>query len=80
MGTYSETALIKVTFNGGTGLGSVSVPGVKVGDVVLAIHHGSGTWDTTTFRPYVGTDDTFVQADPTDYSAITFTAVVARCP
>lgn len=79
--SFSESALIKVTFNGGTDVNAVvSVPGLKIGDIVLAIHSGAGTWNTEFFYPLVTADDSLTQAASSDVTATTFTAVVARLP
>lgn len=80
MTTYSETALIKVTFSGINGAGYVSVPGLKVGDVVLAAHNGALSLNTNWFFSLVDTVDTIYQADSSDNTAKTFTVILARTP
>lgn len=82
MTTFAMTAIIKVTFNGRNGAGSISVPGVKVGDYILNIQDtadsGNGGNAQGAFVIYVGTDDTINQASGSDQSGTEYTAFLVR--
>lgn len=89
--SFQMAALIKVTFQGADSSGgavNISVPGVKVGDVVLSIHNASnpnvgeqGPSNTSVglflLQP-VAVDDQIHQTGGFDRTATTFTAVLAR--
>ena len=75
----SITALIKVTFTGRDGSGTVSVPDVLAGDIKLAIY-SDPTADvlTNTFGTAVVTDGELNQIFGGDLSGNTYTAVFLR--
>lgn len=57
--------------------GPVSIPGLKVGDIVLAVVQGNSR-DEGLFAAMVTTDDELEQTDFHDYTATTFKAVFFR--
>ena len=80
MTTFAMTGLIKVTFTGRNAAGSISVPGVKVGDYILMVDQtalAGGNFNGP-FLTYIDTDDTVEQLSNSDLSAIDFTAFLIR--
>jgi hypothetical protein len=73
------------TFPARNGAGAISVPGLKVGDIVL--WSAVVTGETTTYEPpggvweiVVTVDDQIQQKDPSDLSACTARVVFLRSP
>lgn len=74
-----------VTFSGKNGTGAISVPGVKVGDVIeksMAIDGPSGTGKGSDFATQLGSfvvvDDEILQQSTSDWSALTLAALISR--
>lgn len=70
-----------VTFNGGTGAGAISVPGLKAGDYVMitTAFASDGYADITgLFQRFITVDDEIQQVYPADISSYACTATVMR--
>jgi hypothetical protein len=80
MSTYSEAALAKITFNGNTTTGYISVPGVKVGDMLVVAVNPPNPASPGIFPVIVDTADSVYQITDEDFSAIVFTALIVRIP
>lgn len=76
----SEFGLGHYTFNGRNGSGSVSVPGLKAGDICLQ-QVVNGTYippDGSEFERVISTDGQIVQNDAANLSAISCQVIVVR--
>jgi len=84
MSTFTSSptpTLIKVTFTGIAGPGSISVPGLQVGDVVLSGRgYSNPNWAgfETTFESIVSVADQLQQLSYTDFSSAPFTLYLIR--
>jgi hypothetical protein len=73
-----------VTFTGLSAPGNISIPGLKVGDLVLwAVSNDGSIWVSpvqagTFLLPFVSTPDELRQVTAQDLSSITITALVER--
>lgn len=74
-----------VTFSGNSGTGAISVPGVKVGDVIekaIAIAGPPGTSLGSDFSgqlaSFVVVDDEILQSSTTNWSALTIAALISK--
>lgn len=85
--SVTSLGLVHATFNGingggpsGPQGGPVSVPGLKVGDVVLCIVASIGTGGplNSSFEPIISVDDEIQQTTPSDFSALAITSVLCR--
>lgn len=76
--SFNSITTIKATFSGGTAAGAISVPGVKVGDVIVQIADAGDTARPGYFENMVSVDDEIQQFNSNDFSSITFTAVLVR--
>ena len=77
--TYVEsTAIVKVTFAGVTSSGYISVPGIQVGDILIAVGQVGNAVGATAFAMVADTADSILQIDNEDLSARTFLGVVLR--
>lgn len=74
----SVCAIITLTFQGRNGAGTISVPGVKVGDVMVMAAVSGTTPLTNEFWPLISTDDEVHQASAGDETGNTYTAVFVR--
>lgn len=73
------------TFSGNNGTGAISVPDVKVGDVIekaMAIDGPVGTGKGSDFSSQLGSfvvvDDEILQQSTTDWSALTIAVLISR--
>jgi len=78
MSTYSETSLIKVTFNGRNGSGYISVPGVKVGDILIAPINPPNPISVGEFPGICDTADSIFQISEDDHTDRAFVGVMVR--
>ncbi len=77
--TVLQTVFYSVTFNGISGSGDITVSGTKSGDVLLAAYPALDYSDyTPVFNTLVTSDNTISQAQNTDQTARTFTAIMMR--
>ncbi len=76
--TLSSPVFVKADFLGNNGSGSISVPGLKVGDAILIFTNGN--WLTSFEGPVVTVDDQIQQSASGDLSAVNFTVILARWP
>lgn len=71
-------AILTLTFEGRNGAGTISVPGVKAGDVMIMAAVPGTVALTNEFHVLIATDDEVEQAYGGDNSANTFTAIFVR--
>lgn len=67
---------IKAAFNGRSGSGAISVPGLQVGDIVLVFVNGN--WASSFESPTVSVADEMQQTSGADLSSISFELILIR--
>jgi hypothetical protein len=78
------SGLVKATFPGRNGSGTISVPGLKAGDVVLNVTGGGGIYTaasnggTSPWEFIISVDDEIQQIQNADFSPVTIEAVLFR--
>ncbi len=80
MTTFSQTSIIKITFDGGNGPGYLSVPGVKSGDIIVMACLPNNPLVTNQFYPFINNDDEIYHSSNDDNTGETFTAIIVRAP
>jgi hypothetical protein len=83
MSTFSSgsATVVKVTFNGGTASGGVSIPGLQTGDVILnGLIDGEYNWPSFAngYEPVVSTPNELQQSSALDWSGVLFTLYLLR--
>lgn len=84
-GVMKPLAVFSVPFTGRNGVGAISVPGLKVGDLPFMISSGPGNpnaddspWGQGVFELIITVDDQLQQIFSGDFSALSYTLFVGR--
>lgn len=78
MAGSAATAITRYDFTGRNGLGSISLPGVKAGDIVLAMYCWGDSVEPGRFvESIISADDHIQQTSTTDYTDVPFVVVTA---
>lgn len=76
--------LVKASFAGPSGSTPVSVPGLKVGDILVAAYYSNGvqapaySGPGAEFECFITVDDEIQQVGPSDYTGFTIDVILIR--